>query len=253
MARAFHLAQEKKGGRFMICCDVQGEGCRVWYHVDCVGLSKSQGKCMERKGEAFICPSCMSADVLSTSGAAAPPSAAQLPPFRAMSEPSFMWSDTKGTDFVQQISLAYDAVVHWQCNLFLVPFGKVGRAFVQELARLFTAYGEGDPMECIATKAAMVMCSLLLQRPHRSAKTHDFVTSLDCHLDLWTRGEVKELLQEGRIIQQRLCTGRARTTDLQAGNISCSFVNLRMSRGDVKAAIALLESDGHSGSLMSLN
>ena len=116
---------------------------------------------MKRNGEAFICP-CMSADVLSTSGAAAPPFAAQLPPFCSMSEPSFMWDDMEGTDFVQQISLVYDAVVLWRRNLLLVPFGKVGGVFVQELARLFTAYGEDGAMECIAIKAAMVMCSLLL-------------------------------------------------------------------------------------------
>ena len=93
-----------------------------------------------------------------------------------------------------QISLAYDDVVHWRCNLFLVPFEKVGKAFVLELARLFTAYGEGGVMECIAIKVALVMCSLLLQRPHRSAKTRDFIACLERHLDLWGRGEVKELL-----------------------------------------------------------
>ena len=170
----------------MICCDVQGDGCKVWYHVDCVGLSKSQGKRMERTGEAFICPVCMSADVLSTSGSAAPDSsAAQLPSYRGLSAPSFMWGDVEGIDFVQRISSAYDAVVHWRHNLFLVPFGMVGKAFVQELARLFTAYGEGGALECIAIKAAMVMCSLLLQKPHRSAKTRDFIASLERRLDLW--------------------------------------------------------------------
>ena len=97
-------------------------------------------------------------------------------------------------DLVQRISLAYDIVVHWRRNLFLAPFGKVGKAFVQELARLFTVYGEGGPLECITIKAAMVMCSLLLQRPHRSAKTQDFVASLERRLDLWGKGEIQELL-----------------------------------------------------------
>ena len=99
---------------------------------------------MERSGEAFICPACMSVDVLPTSGVVAPsPLAAQLPPYCSLSAPSFLWGDVEGTDFVQQISSAYDVVVHWRPNLFLVPFGRVGKAFVQELARLFTAYGEG--------------------------------------------------------------------------------------------------------------
>ena len=27
--------------------DVQGRGCKIWYHGDCVHVSKSRGKCME--------------------------------------------------------------------------------------------------------------------------------------------------------------------------------------------------------------
>ena len=247
------ICQQPEAGRFMICCDVQGDGCKVWYHVDCVGLSKSQGKCMERTGEAFICPVCISADVLSTSGAVTPDSsAAQLPSYCDLSAPSFMWGDVEGIDFVQQISSAYDVIVHWRRNLFLVPFGIVGKAFVQELARLFTAYGEGGALECIAIKAAMVMCSLLLQKPHRSAKTRDFIASLERRLDLWGKGEIQELLQEGQVIQGRLATGRAHTNDFKVEDISRHFAS-RMSRGDVKAAIALLDSDDRSGAPMGLD
>ena len=31
-------------GRLMICCDRQREGCRVWYHHDCLGLSLNEGQ-----------------------------------------------------------------------------------------------------------------------------------------------------------------------------------------------------------------
>ena len=119
------ICQQPEGGRFMICCDVQGDGCKEWYHVSCVGLSKSQAKHMERNGEAFICPACMSADVLPTGGVVAPsPSVAQLPPYCGLSAPSFLWGDVEDTDFVQRISSAYDVVVHWRRNLFLAPFGR---------------------------------------------------------------------------------------------------------------------------------
>ena len=42
----------------------------------------------------------------------------------------------------------------------------------------------------IAIKAAMIMCSLLLQRSHQSAKTGDFIASLEHCLDLWGKDEV---------------------------------------------------------------
>ena len=88
-----------------------------------------------------------------------------------MSAPSFVWGELDGAVFVQQVSSAYDVVEHCHRNLFLVPFGKVGKVFVKELAKMFTAYGEDGAMECVALRAAMVMCSLLLQKPHRSAKS----------------------------------------------------------------------------------
>lgn len=58
---------------------------------------------------------------------------------------------------MNEITLAYDVIVHWH------PFGRVGKAFVQELARLFAAYEDGSSLECIAVKAAMVLCVLFLQ------------------------------------------------------------------------------------------
>ena len=45
------LCQEPEDSRFMIQCDVQGSNCKIWYHGDCVGVSKSQGKRMERCGK----------------------------------------------------------------------------------------------------------------------------------------------------------------------------------------------------------
>ena len=41
--------------RFMICCDI----CEEWYHGDCVGISVSQGKRMEREGNDYACPVCV--------------------------------------------------------------------------------------------------------------------------------------------------------------------------------------------------
>lgn len=84
----------------------------------------------------------------------------------------------------------------------------------------------------------MVMYSLLLQKPHWSAKTKDFIA---CHLDLWKQSE---LLQEGQVIQQRLAVGRAHTL------IISMVIHMH---GDVKAAIALSDSDDCSGAHMGLD
>lgn len=40
--------------RFMICCD----SCQEWFHGSCVGISATQGRLMENRGQEYICPPC---------------------------------------------------------------------------------------------------------------------------------------------------------------------------------------------------
>ena len=77
--------------------------------------------------------------------------------------PNFVWGDLSGKDFCDKVNKAYDEVVQWRRNLFLVPFGKVVKALIQEMANLFQAYGENSSLECIALKACLLMQVLLLQ------------------------------------------------------------------------------------------
>ena len=162
------LCQCPEDGRFMICCDVQGEGCKIWYHGDCVGVTQTQGRRMERDNEDYLCPVCL----------ATAEAAVQLPPYTPLST-EFSWSDyVDGATFSQKVTDAYDEVVHWRSNLFLVPYGRIGKEFVQELSRLISAFGEGSALEGIAIKATMIQCTLLLQRPYQSASTSDFISCL---------------------------------------------------------------------------
>ena len=71
--------------------------------------------------------------------------------------PDFAWGSVDGTTFTNKINAAYDEAIHWQTNIFKLPFGKEGKAFVNELARLFHAYAESSSMEIIALKAAMTL------------------------------------------------------------------------------------------------
>ena len=132
----------------MISCDIRSEACKIWYHGDCVGITKAQGRRTVRNGEQYICPICLpffsaTSEVAEEGVEPVPSVTAQLPQFLSISSPSFEWNEVDGEFFVQEISSAYNILVHCRCNLFVVPFGRVGKAFVQELARLFAAYREG--------------------------------------------------------------------------------------------------------------
>ena len=45
----------------------------------------------------------------------------------------FTWGSRPGLDFTQALNTTYKEVIHWRRNCFSVPFGKVGRDFVNEL------------------------------------------------------------------------------------------------------------------------
>ena len=107
--------------------------------------------------------------------------------------PNFVWA-------------TYLVVVQWRRNLFLVPFGKVEKSFIQEMANLFQAYGENSSLDCIALKACLLMQVLLLQKPLKTSKAKDNVTCLQRRLESWKKGEIEVLVAEGQCIQSHLPT-----------------------------------------------
>ena len=149
---------------------------------------------------------------------------------------------------MNRISSAYDEVVHWRRNAFLVPSGNVGRSFVDELANLFRSYGEASALESVSLKASTVLCALLLQKPSHSSKARDHVKCLQRRLETWRSGDIADLLQEGSTIQSRL---PSHTTSKSSDELlSRNFAKL-MAEGKVKAAIRLLSSQPNSAVLHS--
>ena len=64
-----------------------------------------------------------------------------LPPFEPLdNHPSFTLGSLDGESCVPAINECYSIAVHWKPNLFRVPSGNVGEAFIQELSRLFRAH-----------------------------------------------------------------------------------------------------------------
>ena len=136
---------------------------------------------------------------------------------------------------VDSINAAYAEIVHWRRNLFLVPFGKVGKAFVHELSRLHQAVGEHSSLETIA----MVLPALLLQRPHSSSRVKDHTHCLERRLPLWRAGRIDELIRESCTIQGHLATLKSRS-GLTAETFHRTFANLVFA-GKLSAAVRPLD------------
>ena len=73
-----------------------------------------------------------------------------------------------------------------------------------ELAKLNQAFVDAASLESVAIIAAMVMPHLLLQCPSKKLKGQPLSSCLACRLDFWCKGNIIELLEEARTIQNNL-------------------------------------------------
>ena len=92
-------------------------------------------------------------------------------PFPDQSPASFQWGSSSGPEFCDTVSYVYDEIVHWKRNLFQVPSGSSGKAFVLELSCLYQAYSDCSSLESIGLKACSVLIALTLQKPNRTSKS----------------------------------------------------------------------------------
>ena len=74
-----------------------------------------------------------------------------------VADPVFTWGEYDAIQFTAALNTAFAEAVHWKINLFKVPYGKAGKSFVTEIARLFTAFATGFALESIALKAVTLM------------------------------------------------------------------------------------------------
>ena len=186
-----------------------------------------------------------SSDVLSQSVDESHPNIDITWPPPALQPPNFMWGSCNGEAFCTKVNLAYKEVVHWRRNLFQVPSGSTGKAFVSELARLFQAYADNSSLEGIAMKATTLMQILLLQKPSRTSKSKDHVAHLQRRMELWLYGDIQALLDEGKCIQRRL--GKV-TSPSNNDNIARIFRDL-MLQGKVQGALRYLSKNTNGGVL----
>ena len=81
---------------------------------------------MYRDNVQYGCPFCDSAAL----------SLRALPSFTSSILSDFIWHNSSSAELVVLFDDLYSKIVHWRPNLFRVPTGSTGRAFIVELAHL---------------------------------------------------------------------------------------------------------------------
>ena len=75
---------------------------------------------------------------------------------------------------------------------------------MKEVARLFQAFADKSSLERVSMKAITLIQTLLLQKPSKKSKIKDHISHLKRRLDLWSSGDIQQLLDKGRCIQARM-------------------------------------------------
>ena len=147
--------------------------------------------------------------------------------------------------FERNLSLAYEKIVYWKKNLFLLPSGQAGKSFIDEMSRLMNEWIRKSPLKDIAFKAIMVMPGLLLQKPSQKSKSKDDLTSLENRMKLWHAGEIMELSKEAETIQKDLRVSNTLSTIVE---ISKKFAR-EIRKGNIHSAMKLLADNMKNGIL----
>ena len=172
-----------------------------------------------------------------------------LPPYTPISsiDLSHKWGSAEGSAFHLKVDRCYDEVVYWQRNVFSIPLGKAGKDFVSEMASLYQACAEGSQIESFTLTAAMILPSLILQKPYPGSKAKEHLKCIERRMTQWRDGDIDSLRQECLTIQQHLQPLKGTPRD----NLARSFANLVM-QSKVKSALHLLSSDSR-GTPLSLD
>ena len=139
---------------------------------------------------------------------------------------------------------AYNEVTKWRKNTFLVPYGKTGRDFIDQLTKLIDDWNNRSPMQHLALKAAIVLLATALQKPGQRSKAKEHQKCLTKRLTLWRNGEIESLLREGRMIQRRLL----KSNKNDPPNKARIFAKLVM-EGQINSALRYLSKDDSGGVL----
>ena len=101
---------------------------------------------------------------------------------------------------------AYNEIVRWKRNVFLVPYGKIGRDFIDQVTSHINVWNNSSDNCHVSLKAAFVLLAVGLQKPGPKSKAKDHQDALAKRLILWREGEISKLLREcrSRIIQRRI-------------------------------------------------
>ena len=85
------------------------------------------------------------------------------------------WGHISHDSFCDTINGVYDKIVHFKRDIFNVPSGRAGKAFIEELTFWIKQFNSNSDLNSVALKAFMVLPALILQKPSATSKSKDSI------------------------------------------------------------------------------
>lgn len=87
---------------------------------------------------------------------------------------------------------------------FLLPIGKVGKHFIEEITHLWNHWINNSVIKGVALKTIVIMPGLIPQKPSKTSKANDCLLALYRRVTDCFNGDVLNLLHKGETIQRGL-------------------------------------------------
>ena len=192
------------------------EKCYTWSHRECLLMPIDEYNALNASEDSWFCVTCLS-----------------------MMANKIKWGEYHGEEAIKnKVSSIYNEIISWRKNLFMLPRGKAGTAFVKELTRLITLFTVPSKWNRVALGKLHVFIPLMLQKPSQKSKAKEHVNYLEKRLKLWSDGNLDAILSESREIQKRL----KRSHEKKRESKEKAFCRL-MLQGKVSQAMKFINSE----------
>ena len=85
------------------------------------------------------------------------------------------WGNISHESFCDTINGVYDEIVHFKRDIFNVPSGRTGKAFIEELTSWIKQFNSNSDLNSVALKAFMLLPALVLQKSSATSKSKDSI------------------------------------------------------------------------------
>ena len=92
--------------------------CTTWFHAECLYVSESEYTALGQSNDGWLCDHC-----------------------KAANANRIKWGRCEGEDnILLQVRAAYQEIISWKKNIFLLPRGKAASDFIKEMTRLINLF-----------------------------------------------------------------------------------------------------------------